>query len=267
MQDPSSASIDPAGSSDRYGRTVDLLGPEGFARLRRARVVVVGLGGVGGHAAVALARAGVGCLRVVDFDRVTWSSLNRSAFATPANVGQPKVLALRDHLHALDPSVQVETRECFFHQDTAEEILDDSMDFLIDAIDSVTPKVALLLACHQRGLPVVSCMGASARTDPTALRVSDISETSICPLARVIRKKLRRHGVERGVLTVYSVEPGRAPLPPDEDEDTFRRGRIRRRLPSLGMLPGIFGFAAASLVISELTRAARTELAVPEERE
>lgn len=237
----------------QHGRTIDLLGAEGFERLRRSLVVVVGLGGVGSHAAVALARAGLGRLRLVDFDTVSPSSLNRSAFARREDVGKPKVEVLAGFIRAIDPELQVEAMPLFFHEDTAAEVLAGRPDFVIDAIDSVTPKLALLLACQARDLPVVSCMAASARTDPLQLRIGDIAETRCCPLARVIRKQLRRHGVQRGVLCVYSLEEGRAPLPPDLGEETLRRGRVRRRLPSLSTLPGIFGYSAAGLVIGRLS--------------
>jgi tRNA threonylcarbamoyladenosine dehydratase len=237
----------------RHSRTIDLVGAEGFARMRRSCVTVVGLGGVGSHAAVALARAGVGHLRLVDFDTVSLTSLNRSAFAREIDVGQPKALVLADFLRAVDPSVQVEALQLFFHEDTADQVLATRPDFVVDAIDSVTPKLALLRACHSRGLPVVSCMAASARTDPLQVRIGDIAETRCCPLARVIRKELRHHGIQGGILCVYSLEPGRAPLPPDLAEETLRRGRVRRRLPSLSTLPGIFGFTAASLVIARLS--------------
>jgi tRNA A37 threonylcarbamoyladenosine dehydratase len=248
MPEPSSSSPDP-----RHARTVDLLGAEGFARLRAARVAVFGLGGVGGHAAVALARAGIGTLTLVDFDAITRSSLNRSAFATPADVGQPKALALERFLAAIDPGVAVEARVAFFHEESAEALLAGPPDLVIDAIDSFTPKVALLRLCVERGLRVVSCMGASARTDPLALRIGKLAETRVCPLARVVRKRLGRFGIREGIACVYSIEPPLPPLPPDEEDETLRRGRVRRRLPSLGTLPGIFGYAAANLAIRWLS--------------
>jgi tRNA A37 threonylcarbamoyladenosine dehydratase len=259
MPEPSSASPDSSEQLPpelaRHGRTIDLLGREGFERLRSALVVIVGLGGVGGHAAVALARAGVGRLRLVDFDQVTLSSLNRSAFATPAEVGEPKVQVLLRFLERIDSAISVDPMQAFFHTETAEAILSGQPDFVVDAIDSLNPKVALLQTCVERSLRVVSCMGASARTDPLALRVGDLHETRVCPLARVVRKKLGRLGITRGIPTVYSVERGRAPLPPDTGDETLQRGRIRRRLPSLGILPGIFGYTAAGVVIAALSGA------------
>ena len=198
-------------SQRMFERTVDLLGDEGFDALQRARVVLFGLGGVGSHAAAALVRAGVRRLRVVDFDDVTWSSLNRHAVARAADVGRGKAQVVAELLNAVAPGARVEPVKAFFHDDTADELLGDGPDHVVDAIDSYTPKVALLRHCVRRGLPVVSSMGASARTDPTLLRVGDISETRVCPLARVVRRGLGRQGIRRGFLTVYSIE---APLPP-----------------------------------------------------
>lgn len=246
---------EPRDAARRHARSIDLLGEEGFGRLRAATVAVFGLGGVGSHAALALARSGVGRLRLVDFDTVSWSSLNRSAFALPVHVGQPKVKALQDVLARLDAQLEVDALQTFFHDETAEALLARPLDFVVDAIDSVGPKVALLRGCHARSLPVVSCMGASARTDPLALRIGDIGDTRICPLARTVRRGLARVGIREGITAVYSIEPGRASLPPDLSEQTLARGRMRRRLPSLGMMPAIFGHAAASVVVRGLVHA------------
>lgn len=237
-----------------FARSVDLLGPEGFAALQRALVVVIGLGGVGSHAAGALVRAGVGRLRLVDFDKLTASSLNRHLVATSAQVGRGKAELLAEHLTAVNPVAQIEVTPAFFHDDTAEQLLAGPPDLVLDAIDSYTPKVALLRRCVAQGLPVVSCMGASARTDPTLVRVGDLSETRVCPLARAVRRGLVKHGVRgrQGITAVYSVEAPLAPLPPDDD-DVLRRGRVRNRLPSLSALPGIFGYTAAAVAIARLS--------------
>jgi tRNA threonylcarbamoyladenosine dehydratase len=251
MPEPSFPLTDPLA---QFRRTIDLLGQERFERLQRSFVVVIGLGGVGSHAATALIRSGVGRIRLIDFDKVTLSSLNRSAFATPADVDQPKASVLQRHLAAIYPGAQIEREERFFHEDTAEELLAGAPDFVVDAIDSFNPKVALLRFCHERDLSVLSCMAASARTDPTLLRVADISETSICPLARAVRRRLRCFGIRQGIPALYSVEPPVDPLPPDLADETLRRGRIRNRLPSLIVMPGIFGYAAAGHVIGQLTK-------------
>jgi tRNA A37 threonylcarbamoyladenosine dehydratase len=238
--------------AEMFVRSLDLLGPEGFAALQRALVAVIGLGGVGSHAAGALVRAGVGRLRLVDFDKLTASSLNRHVVATSAQVGQGKAELLAEHLAAVNPAAEIEVCPAFFHDDTADALLAGPPDLVLDAIDSYTPKVALLKRCVEQGLAVVSCMGASARTDPTLVRVGDLSETRVCPLARAVRRGLVKHGVRQGITAVYSIEAPLPPLPPDDD-DVLRRGRVRNRLPSLSALPGIFGYTAAAVAIARLS--------------
>ena len=232
-----------------------MLGKEGFAKLQSSWVTVFGLGGVGSHATMALARSGIGHLRIVDFDVVTWSSLNRHAVALPADVDQPKAQVVARTLRALRPDMKLEAVEGFLDAGSADELLigDGRPDVIIDAIDSLSPKVSLLRRCVELELPVVSSMGASARTDPTKIRVGPIEETTVCPLAKVVRKRLRRQGVSTGITAVYSVERGRDPLPPPEDEPPPHRGRVRNRLPSMATLPAIFGNAIAGEAIATLT--------------
>lgn len=244
-----------------FGRTIDLWGAGGFERLRRAHVVVIGLGGVGSHTAVALARSGVGRLRLVDIDQVSETSLNRHAVARVTDVGRPKTELMVEALGAIAPQTAVEGRRAFFHVDTAPELLAGPPDAVVDAIDGLNPKVALLRYCLEHGLPVFSSMGASARSDPGALRVGDIAESQVCPLARAVRRRLHRVGIRGGIPVVYSVEVPRAPLPPDE-APLEGRGRQRLRLPSSSALPGMFGYALAALVIARLAdgRAADTAM-------
>lgn len=235
-------------------RTADLYGADGVERLLRAFVVVVGLGGVGSHAAVALARSGVGRLRVVDHDVVTASSLNRHAVATAADVGRPKVDVVARALTAIRPSLEVEALGLFCAADTLDRVLCGSPDWVVDAIDGVNTKTALLAACVGRGLQVATSMGASCRTDPTLVRVADIGRTEVCPLAARIRRRLRRVGVQGGITAVYSTETPLPPLEPDDDDPHLGHGRRRRRLPSSSTLPGIFGYAVAGIVIERIAR-------------
>jgi len=235
-------------------RTADLYGVDGVERLLRAFVVVVGLGGVGSHAAVALARSGVGRLRLVDHDLVTASSLNRHAVATAADVGQPKADVVARALSAIRPSLEVDALNAFCAPDILDAVLAGDPDWVVDAIDGVNTKTALLAACVDRGLPVATSMGASCRTDPTRVRVADISNTEVCPLAARIRRRLRRIGVGSGIPAVYSTEPPLPPLEPDETDPHLGRGRRRRRLPSSSTLPGIFGYAVAGIVVEHIAR-------------
>lgn len=239
---------------ERFARTVDFLGREGFRRLRGSRIAVVGLGGVGSHAAVALARSGAGRLVLVDFDLVTESSLNRNPVLGPSDVGRHKVDAMAAGLAADCPDTEYETGREFFHHDIAGAVLDPPPDLVVDAIDSLNPKVALLEECVLRGIPVVSSMGASGRRDPSQVRVGDVMDSSGCPLARQIRKRLRKRHIEGGIRCVWSVEPdGMGPLEP-EPERVLDRGRVRNRLPSLISMPGIFGYACAAEAMDAICR-------------
>ena len=163
-----------------FARTIDLLGEEGFSQLRESFVVVVGLGGVGSHTVAGLARAGVGRLRIVDADRVTASTCNRHAMAVAGDVGRRKTVVVKEWLESLGSMIEVEADDVFVAAETLEQVLHGSPDMIVDAIDSVGPKTSLLAACVASSLPVVSSMGASSRTDPTRIRVGDISETTVC---------------------------------------------------------------------------------------
>jgi tRNA threonylcarbamoyladenosine dehydratase len=237
-------------------RTVDMLGEEGVRRLLSARVVVVGLGAVGSHAAVALARSGVGRVRLVDFDVVTSSSLNRHALATLDDLGLPKTAVVATALSRILATIDVDQRLVFVDEQTTPGVLEGDPDYVIDAIDSLGPKTTLLECCVRRGLPVVSSMGAASREDPTKLAIATLAETAVCPLAKHLRKRLRRRQIAlEKITTVYSYEQPVAPLPPDDEDPRLERGRARNRLPSLATLPGIFGYALAGVVIRALASA------------
>jgi len=237
---------------ERFTRTVDLYGETGFARLRAARVAICGLGGVGAHAALALARSGVGALTLVDFDLVTASSLNRNPIAAPADVGRAKAEVLADHLRAACPDTAVAPVRAFVHEDTLDDLLTPAPDLVVDAIDSLNPKLALLARCLAEERPVVSAMGAAGRRDVAALQVSDLWESRGCPLASRVRKFLRRRGLDAPLPCVWSAEPPAAALPPDLDDRTLDRGRVRNRLPSAIAVPGAAGYALASLALDRL---------------
>ncbi len=240
----------PVASSDfpeRFARTVGLYGPERFARIRAARAVVVGAGGVGSHAAVALARSGIGALTLIDPDVITPSSLNRHPCAGPGDVGRPKTEVLARFLSRTCPDTAVRPVSAFFHTGTAAELLDERPDLLVDAIDGLGPKVALLAWCLRREWPVVSSMGAAGHTDVSAVRSGDLWASRRCPLARRVRRLLRREGLVRPLPCVWSEEAPAVPLDDPGEEPAFQRGRPRRPLPSGMALPGIFGYAVASL--------------------
>ena len=242
---------------DRFARTQLLLGSDAFARLRAARVVVVGLGAVGSYAVEGLARAGVGALRLVDFDVIRPSNINRQLYALDSTVGRPKVEAAAGRVRDINPDCRVETRSVFVDPETVGGLLDDRPDVVVDAIDGVGPKVVLIQAAVEAGLAVVSAMGAALHQDPQAIRVDDISKTKICPLARFIRKRLGQRGIRRGVRCVYSVEEVPPVQRPEDDEnaerDFYERGRKRTPLGSLSTVTGIFGLTAASEAIRLIT--------------
>jgi tRNA threonylcarbamoyladenosine dehydratase len=233
-------------------RTTAYFGPNGMAKLRAATVAVFGLGGVGSHAACALVRNGIGGVRLVDFDTVTASSLNRHAVALPADIGRPKVQVMAEALARIDASVRIDCREVFFAEETRAQLLDAPLSFVIDAIDSVGPKVELLSACVAMKVPVISCLGAAGRIQGESVQLADIFDTHTCPLARMIRKRLHQSGIRAEIPAIFSPEVPCAPLPPDESDPYLRRGRRRRQLPSVGVVPGIAGYAAAGFVLRVL---------------
>ena len=243
----------------RFIRTEMLLGKEGLAKLRQARVTVVGLGAVGSYAAEGLARAGVGHLRLVDFDVVRQSNINRQLYALESTLGRPKVEVARERVLDINPQCDVEAMSVFVDAQTSPQLLAPAPSVVIDAIDSVSPKVELIAAAVSAGVRIISSMGAATRTDYRRIRVADISETDVCPLARMVRKKLKKRGVERGVTCVFSTEPpnrdalgsAEAEPPPGEGE-ALERGRRRRALGSLSCVTGMFGLIAAHEAILAL---------------
>lgn len=263
---------------EQLTRTSAFLTPDGLRKLREAFVVVVGLGGVGSHAVAALARSGVGRIRIVDFDQVTLSSLNRHALATLADVGMPKVHCVRKRLEHIAPWVRIDGKIELFGPNSAEKLLGEwdfelrngepvgtkLPDYVIDCIDNIDSKVELLRFCHGRGIRVVSAMGAGCKSDPTRICVGDIATSIEDPLSKATRRRLRILGINRGIPVVFSTEkpgPGKAALLPIAEEE-IEKGDVGnlgvlpdfrvRILPVLGTMPAVFGYTAANHVICEL---------------
>lgn len=180
-----------------------LVGDEGVERLWNSRVAVFGLGGVGGHAAEALARAGIGSLELVDKDRVDVTNLNRQILALRSTVGRPKVEVMEERILDLDPEIRVIPHHCFFLPETEFDF--SGLDYVVDAIDTVTAKLALILRARQAGVPVISSMGTGNKLDPTRFEVAEIGKTSVCPLAKVMRRELKKRGIT-DLKVVYSKE-------------------------------------------------------------
>lgn len=235
---------------DQFSRTELLLGREGVERLARAHVAVFGLGGVGGYAAEALVRSGVGTLDLVDSDRVSLTNLNRQILATQKTLGRYKADVARERALEINPEAAVNARKVFYGPDTAGAFDFSQYDYVVDAIDTVTGKLALIQQALEAGTPVISCMGAGNKLDPTAFRVADIYETSVCPLARVMRKELKRRGVRR-LKVVYSQEPPRNPEGTLYQESLA--GEVRRQVPgSVAFVPAAAGLILAGEVVRDL---------------
>lgn len=238
------------GTHDIFARTRLLLGDEGLARLAAARVAVFGVGGVGGYCVEALARSGVGALDLIDSDVVDPTNLNRQIISTEATVGRPKVEAAAERVASINPACTVRTHRCFFLPETAGQFDFSAYDYVVDAVDTVSAKIALVEAARAAGTPIVSSMGAGNKLDPTAFRVADIYETSVDPLARVMRRELRRRGIP-SLTVVYSTEPPRQPA---ADPLTVKEG-TRPAPGSVAFVPSVAGLILGGEVVRNLAGA------------
>ncbi|KAB2612348.1 hypothetical protein D8674_034664 [Pyrus ussuriensis x Pyrus communis] len=248
--------------SEQLTRNIQFFGLEPQQKVTASYVVVIGLGGVGSHAASMLLRSGVGRLLLVDFDQVSVSSLNRHAVATRADVGIPKAQCLKEHFLSIFPECHIDAKVLLYNESSEEEILAGHPDFVLDCIDNIDTKVALLAACVRRGLNVLSATGAGARADPTRIRVADLRQSTNDPLSRSVRHRLRRdYGIEGGVTVVFSLEKPKAKLlpfkgPAGEEENPsdyqILPGFRVRIIPVLGTIPAIFGQVMASFVLTQL---------------
>ena len=239
---------------DQYSRTRLLLGSEGVDRLRASHVALFGLGGVGGYAAEALARAGIGHIDLIDNDTVSLTNLNRQMLALHSTVGQYKVDVAAKRIQDIDPAIEVRTFRIFYLPETADQFDFTQYDYVLDAIDTVTGKLALIQQAKEAGSMVISCMGTGNKLDPTGFKVADISKTSGCALARIMRKECAKRGI-KGVKVVYSEE---LPLEVENDAEEMAQSReagsSRRSLPgSTPFVPGVAGLIMAGQVIRDLS--------------
>ena len=239
----------------QFLRTRLLLGKDKFNKLQKAKVTIIGLGAVGSCVTEALARAGVGTLRLADCDKIKISNLNRQLIALHSTIGLPKAVAAKARVLDINPACAVESFETFVAQDTLDALIDNRPDFVVDAIDALNPKVQLLSYCHTRSIPVISSMGAALRTDPFSIRLGDIFETYGCPLASHIRSRLRKQGITGGIRCVYSSQKlavKGCDAVESMDEGGFTRGRTRKVLGSMPTITAMFGFIIAHYVIDHL---------------
>ena len=238
-----------ADTAPQFERTRILLTPAEMSRLAQAHVLVAGLGGVGSYCAEALARAGVGRLTIIDHDVVAASNINRQLPALLSTVGQSKAALMTARIHDINPACELHVIREFLTPDNVTRLVPSDLDYVIDCIDSLNCKVALVVTSVERGLRVASSMGAGNKLDPARIRLADISKTSQCPLASVMRKRLRKRGIDKGVLTVFTDEPGRAPLAPQPVEGS---GRPRAVNGTISYMPPLFGLMLAGAVVQQL---------------
>lgn len=243
---------------NQFVRTEMLLGSDAMEKLRKSHVIVFGIGGVGGYVVEALARSGVGKLTLVDNDVVDISNLNRQIIATMKTIGMPKVDAARDRVLDINPEAAVSARRMFYLPETAEQFDFTEYDYVVDAIDTVSGKIALVLEAQRCGVPVISSMGAGNKLNPAAFEVADIYETSVCPLAKVMRRELKKRGVQR-LKVVYSreepVTPEEHDVPSAEEQDGENTFVVKkRRTPgSVAFVPSAAGLVIAGEVIRDLS--------------
>lgn len=242
----------------RFSRTEMLLGEEAMTRLAASRVAIFGIGGVGSYAAEGLVRAGVGNFLLVDGDLICETNINRQIHATTATIGQKKTGAMKERMLAISPDAKIETADEFYVPKNAEKFFDYHPDYIVDAVDMVTAKLSLAVEAEARGIPIISSMGVGNKLDPTRLEVADIFETSICPLARIMRKELRKRGV-KNLTVVYSketpIEPttrgcgGRCVCPAGSADLCS----VRRKVPgSVSFVPSVAGMIIAGVVVREI---------------
>ena len=236
--------------TEQFSRTRILLGEEAMEKLQKARVAVFGIGGVGGYTVEALARSGVGALDLIDSDTVSVSNINRQILATHSTVGMLKVDAARARVLDINPDCVIRIYPCFYLPDTADQFDFTRYDYIVDCIDTVTGKLQLVERAAAAGTPIICSMGTGNKLDPAAFQVADISKTSMCPLARIMRKELKKRGINH-LKVVYSQEET---LTPDVDPEELARTGKRQIPGSVAFVPGAAGLILAGEVIKDLIR-------------
>lgn len=239
----------------QFSRTELLLGEDAMNRLEEARVAVFGIGGVGGYTVEALVRSGIGAVDLIDDDKVSLTNLNRQIIATHKTIGEYKVDVMRERILDINPACRVVTHKCFYLPETKQQFDFSQYDYVVDAVDTVTAKLQLVQEAQEYNVPVISSMGAGNKLDASAFEVADIYETSVCPLAKVMRRELRKRGIEH-LKVVYSREEAKQPQKDigKADEDAGHSGVQRRAVPgSVAFVPSVAGLMIAGEVIKDLT--------------
>ena len=239
---------------NQFSRTELLLGKEAMEKLSNSRVAVFGIGGVGGYTVEALVRTGVGAIDIIDDDKVCLTNINRQIYATVNTVGKYKVDVAAERIAEINPNVTVRAYKTFYTQTTAHEFDFSQYDYVVDAIDTVTGKIQLVLQAQAASTPIISSMGAGNKLDPTAFEVADIYQTSVCPLAKVMRKELARRGV-KSLKVVYSKEQPITPFDGLEADCKQQENSAKRQIPgSLAFVPSVVGLIIAGEVVKDLTK-------------
>ena len=233
---------------ERFLRTAMLLGDDAMQKLSNSHVAVFGVGGVGGYAVEALARSGVGAIDVFDNDTVSVSNINRQIIALENTVGRPKVDVIKERVLQINPNIQINAYNCFYTRENADEYDFSKYSYIIDAIDTVTSKIELIVRASAKNVPIISCMGAGNKLDASAFEVSDVYKTTMCPLARTMRRELKNRGVKK-LKVVYSKEQPIKPMQNTEKQDT------RKSIPaSIAFVPSVAGMIAAGEAIKDLIK-------------
>lgn len=246
---------------ERNIRTAMLIGEKSVGKLKASRVAVFGIGGVGGYTVEALARAGVGAIDIIDNDTVSESNINRQLIATYDTVGMNKTDALEARIRSINPDCRVTKHTKLFTPDNACEFDFEDYDYVVDAIDTVSGKIALVTSCESANTPIISAMGAGNKLDPTAFEVTDIYKTSVCPLARVMRTELKKRGI-KGLKVVYSKEAARKPIQIETDVGAVDIGPRRATPASISFVPSVAGLIIASEVIKDIIKGDNSDAAV-----
>ena len=235
--------------SERFSRTEALLGKEAMERLQKARVAVFGIGGVGGYVCEALARSGVGALDLIDSDVVSETNINRQIIATEKTIGRLKTDVMKERIGEINPKAVVTTRACFFLPENADTFPFSEYDYVVDAVDTVAAKIALVVKAKAENVPIISSMGAGNKLDPTAFRVEELFKTKVCPLAKVMRRELKKRGIDSLKVVYSEEEPLAVNLEKTENENK------RKAVPgSVAFIPSVVGLILASEVIKDLIK-------------
>jgi tRNA threonylcarbamoyladenosine dehydratase len=239
--------------SDQEGwmqRTIQCIGPENTGRLRNARVLVAGLGGVGAYAAEHLARAGIGSLTIVDSDRLQKTNMNRQILALQSTLGKPKTQVMKERLNDINPQLDLKTVNSFLKDKQLDDVLKEEYDYVVDAIDTLSPKIFLIYHALDKGHKLVSSMGAGGKLDPAKVKACDISRTYNCRLAKMLRKKLHPLGIRSGFTAIFSPEE----VPPEAVFMTPGEKNKKSNVGTISYMPAVFGCHCASVVIRELIK-------------